>query len=51
MASGRDFAESYLPLMESAGDQVLAPGGAPVLPLPDEQISVLFRLRRQLILL
>lgn len=46
------FAESYLPLVETAEDQVLAmeehlfEG-----PLPDEQISVLFRLRRQLILL
>ena len=46
------FAESYLPLMESAEDQVLAmEEHLSEAPLPDEQISVLFRLRRQLILL
>lgn len=46
------FAESYLPLVESAEDQVLAMEEHLFeAPLPDEQISVLFRLRRQLILL
>lgn len=47
-----NFAESYLPLVESAEDQVLAMEEHLFeAPLPDEQISVLFRLRRQLILL
>ena len=46
------FAESYLPLVESAEDQVLAMEEQLFEALlPDEQISVLFRLRRQLILL
>lgn len=46
------FADSYLPLVESAEDQVLAmEEHLFAAPLPQEQISTLFRMRRQLILL